>query len=242
MRQVGVLTSTALNLTAAQLPIWLRSRRKILSSLGALLLSLVMNGCAGTSLISNNSFAGNLAVNPSTLTFGKVVFGSSTSKTGTLTATTTGVVVSSAAWEGEGYSVSGITFPTIVPAGKSVPFTVTFVPQMPGSSAGSITFYSNASSSSTKETLIATGTQLSQHRVSLSWDPSTSTVIGYNVYRALTSVGQYSKINSAIDASTNYADSGVQAGQTYYYVTTAVDAVGTESGYSNEVQAVIPNP
>jgi hypothetical protein len=222
--------------------IYLWSRRKILSSVSALLLFLAMIGCAGTSLTSNNSFAGQLAVNPSTLNFGNVAFGSSSSKPGTLTATAANVAVSSAAWDGEGYSVSGITFPTTVPAGQSVPFTVTFAPQTPGSSPGSITFFSDASNSPTTEPLTGMGTQFSQHSVALSWDPSTSQVIGYNVYRALTPVGQYSKINSAIDASTNYTDSAVQAGQTYYYVTTAVDAQGTESSYSNEAQAVISNP
>jgi fibronectin type 3 domain-containing protein len=39
---------------------------------------------------------------------------------------------------------------------------------------------------------------------------------------------------------TAYTDTTVQAGQTYYYVTTAVDSSGNESTYSNEVQAVVP--
>jgi len=40
----------------------------------------------------------------------------------------------------------------------------------------------------------------------------------------------------------NYSDSTVQAGQTYYYATTAVDSSGSESGYSNKVQVVVPTP
>jgi len=40
-------------------------------------------------------------------------------------------------------------------------------------------------------------------------------------------------------ASTNYADLTVQAGQTYYYVVTAVSG-GVESVFSNEVTAVVP--
>jgi len=35
-------------------------------------------------------------------------------------------------------------------------------------------------------------------------------------------------------------DSTVQNGTTYYYVTTAVDASGDESVYSNQATAVIP--
>jgi fibronectin type 3 domain-containing protein len=34
----------------------------------------------------------------------------------------------------------------------------------------------------------------------------------------------------------------VQAGQTHYYVATAVDGTGAESVYSNEIQLVIPYP
>jgi fibronectin type 3 domain-containing protein len=67
-------------------------------------------------------------------------------------------------------------------------------------------------------------------------------VVGYNVYRGGVSGGPYSKINTSLDASTNYADNQVVAGQTYYYVTTAVDGNSVESGHSNEAQAVIPTP
>ena len=38
----------------------------------------------------------------------------------------------------------------------------------------------------------------------------------------------------------NYTDSTVQNGNTYYYVTTAVDGSGNESSYSNQASAVIP--
>lgn len=54
--------------------------------------------------------------------------------------------------------------------------------------------------------------------------------------------GPYSRINSALEAATTYTDIAVTAGMTYYYVTTAVDGSGIESGYSNQVQAVIPTP
>jgi fibronectin type 3 domain-containing protein len=67
-------------------------------------------------------------------------------------------------------------------------------------------------------------------------------VVGYNVYRGDGSGGPYSKINTSLDATTNYTDNQVVAGQTYYYVTTAADGNGVESGYSNQVQAVIPQP
>jgi uncharacterized repeat protein (TIGR03803 family) len=80
------------------------------------------------------------------------------------------------------------------------------------------------------------------HTVALSWDASTSQgVVGYNVYRGPAPSGPYTKLNATLDALTGYSDSSVQAGQTYYYVTTAVDSLGDESGYSNQTKAIIPN-
>ena len=81
------------------------------------------------------------------------------------------------------------------------------------------------------------------HSVTLNWTASTSSnVTGYNVYRGTHSNGPYTKLNSALVAGTTYTDLTVLAGQTYYYVTTAVDADSNESAYSNEAPAVIPYP
>lgn len=79
--------------------------------------------------------------------------------------------------------------------------------------------------------------------VSLSWTASTSpNVIGYNVFRGITSGGPYARVNAALIAQTSYVDTTVQAGQTYYYVATAIDSASNESAYSNQAQAVIPSP
>ena len=87
-----------------------------------------------------------------------------------------------------------------------------------------------------------TGTPAPQHSVSLSWTASTSTVVGYNVYRGTQTGGPYVAVTGSPDASTTYTDNSVQAGQTYYYVVTAVDGSGNESVYSNQAQAVVPAP
>jgi fibronectin type 3 domain-containing protein len=81
-----------------------------------------------------------------------------------------------------------------------------------------------------------------QHSVDLSWNSSTSAVVGYNIYRATASGGPHTEINSFLDAAGSYTDASVQSGQNYFYVATAVDATGAESGYSNEVSAVVPTP
>ena len=81
------------------------------------------------------------------------------------------------------------------------------------------------------------------HSVSLSWTASTSpNVTGYNVYRGAASSGPFTKLTSNLVAALNYTDTAVQAGQTYYYVTTAVDNSNNESAYSTPAQAVIPSP
>jgi fibronectin type 3 domain-containing protein len=51
---------------------------------------------------------------------------------------------------------------------------------------------------------------------------------------------QYAKINTSQVSGLAYTDATVQNATTYYYVTTAVDASGNESTYSNEVPATIP--
>ena len=77
--------------------------------------------------------------------------------------------------------------------------------------------------------------------MTLNWTASTSSnVTGYNVYRATRSGGPYTKLTSAPVAGTSYTDVTVQGGQTYYYVTTAVDSGNNESVYSNQVTAVVP--
>lgn len=80
------------------------------------------------------------------------------------------------------------------------------------------------------------------HSVTLDWTASTSAVIGYNVYRGTQDGGPYTLLNSSLVTTTQYQDSSVQSGQTYYYVVTAVDSSHVESTNSNQVSATIPTP
>lgn len=154
------------------------------------------------------------------------------------------MTVSSASWSGAGYSVTGITFPVTVPAGKSTNYTVTFTPPASGTSSGGVTFLSDASNSSLSQSFSGDGTQgqSGQHTVALSWNPSTSSVIGYNVYRGTQPGGPYTKLNSSLESATAYTDATVVSGTTYYYVATAVDANNVESTYSNQAVAQVPSP
>ncbi|MFS1512082.1 glycoside hydrolase family 6 protein [Chengkuizengella sp. SCS-71B] len=74
--------------------------------------------------------------------------------------------------------------------------------------------------------------------IGLSW----SSVIGadsYNLKRSATSGGPYTTIGNNL-TNTNYSDTGLTNGSTYYYVVSAVNDIG-ESANSSEVSA-IPNP
>jgi fibronectin type 3 domain-containing protein len=62
------------------------------------------------------------------------------------------------------------------------------------------------------------------------------------VYRGTQAGGPYVALNGTAEVGTSYTDNSVQAGQTYYYVVTAVDGSGNESVYSNQAQAVVPTP
>ncbi len=183
---------------------------------------------------------GQLAVSPSTLSFGNVNVGSSSNKTGTLTAGSTAITVSSAAWNGQGYSVSGITFPVTIASTQSVTFTATFAPQVAGSSNGGVSFVSDASNSPTNQAFTGTGVQPVQHSASLSWDASASQVIGYYIYRSTHSGSYTTPLNQTPQIALTYTDTAVNSGVTYYYVVTAVDSNSQQSNYSNEVTAVIP--
>jgi hypothetical protein len=185
---------------------------------------------------------GQLSVSPATANFGSVTVGANQKQSGSLTASGASVTVTSVSSSNPEFTLTGLPLPVTVAAGQTAPFTWTFAPQASGAASATITFTSNAANPPVTAALTGTGTAAPQHTVSLSWVASTSTVVGYNVYRGTQSGGPYAVLNSAADAATTYTDSTVQAGQTYYYVVTAVDSSGNESVNSNQAQAVVPTP
>jgi fibronectin type 3 domain-containing protein len=79
--------------------------------------------------------------------------------------------------------------------------------------------------------------------IKLAWDRSAdASVAGYNVYRSQQS-GAYPSTplnGAAVIPTTAFNDSSVQSGATYFYVVTAVNTSGVQSGYSNQIQATAP--
>ena len=97
-------------------------------------------GCQALSTKSGPSQApGQLTPAPTSISFGNVETGTSQTKAGAITNTgqssiaVTGIVVS-----GAGYSISGVTAPFTLAAGKSASFSILFAPKNAGSSDGNI--------------------------------------------------------------------------------------------------------
>ena len=184
-----------------------------------------------------------LGISPTAgLSFGNVTTGTS-SPTQNVTITNTGnsnVAISQINLTGAGYSMTGGSAPVTLSPSQNLTLTVQFSPTIAGTVNGSISIVSNATGSPAMISLSGTGVAPVQHSVDLTWNASTSTVSGYNVYRSTVSGSGYTKINSLLVTTLTYTDSTVQSATTYFYVTTAVDSSGSESANSNEVFASIP--
>jgi Ig-like domain-containing protein/immunoglobulin I-set domain protein/ASPM-SPD-2-Hydin domain-containing protein/uncharacterized protein DUF1573 len=214
------------------------------------------NGAQFTVVVSNSvgtvtSNAATLTVNAPTpgaltpsatnLSFGNVIVSNNSVLPVTFANSgSVNITVSSVTISGPGYTSSGISNGQIVTPGQVVTLNVTFAPAATGNIPGNVTVTSNASNSPTSISLSGSG--VLSHTATLSWTASTSTVIGYNVYRGTVSGGPYTLVNSSVVAGTQYVDSSVLAGQTYYYVATSVASGNVESTYSNQVIAAVPVP
>jgi Abnormal spindle-like microcephaly-assoc'd, ASPM-SPD-2-Hydin len=153
---------------------------------------------------------------------------------------TASVTISGVSTKGNGFSSSGGTNATLTPNG-SVTISVSFDPASAAAAQGTLTVSSNASNTTLSIPLTGTGVAppATQHSVALNWQPSTSQVSGYFVYRG-SSASNTTKLFLSSIAATSYKDSSVVDGQTYFYAVTSVDADSVESAPSNEVSVTIP--
>src|SRR2546427_579723 len=184
-----------------------------------------------------------LTASPTSLSFGNVTVGS-TSAPQTVTLTNSGnssVSISQINVSGSGFSASGLTAPLTLAAGQTASFSVVFASTTAGTAIGNVSLVSNATNSPTIA-LSASGVQPIPLARTLSWNPSLSAVVSYNVYRGTQSGGSYQKLNSLPAPTTTYTDNSVLAGQTYFYVVTAVDSRNVQSVHSKGGSTTIPSP
>jgi uncharacterized membrane protein len=137
-----------------------------------------------------------------------------------------------------------------VPSGTTVSFSSNPIPA-PGAGTSTMTVAVGSSTKTGTYSLTITGTGGGLQRstavsltvvgqVTLAWTASVSPVVGYNAYRATQPTGPYTLLNTGLITGTTYLDQTVQSGVTYYYATTAVNAQGVESAYSNQATATVP--
>jgi P pilus assembly chaperone PapD len=211
---------------------------------------------AGTLLLTSNAATPSLSVmvsgtgvaqtrllssSATSLNFGSLTLQTSASLPVTLTNTGNySVTISQLTVAGAGFSYSGLSLPITLAAGQSASFSAIFDPTTAGNLSGTVTVVSTATNSPQTIALAGTGAAATTYSVGLSWQASTSSVVGYNVYGSSQSGGPYTRLNASPVTSTSYSDTSVIGGDTYYFVTTAVNSAGEESAYSNQVSAVIP--
>jgi hypothetical protein len=197
-----------------------------------------------TTTMATASAPGQLSLSQSSFAFGNVNVGTGASQTFIVSNTgTTPIVFSSVSVSGAGFNATGASSGATLNAGQSTTLDVTFTPAASGTAAGSLVFISNAANATATIGFSGNGVQtaLLAHFVVLTWTPSTSSsIVGYNVYRGANSAGPFMLLNASSGSATNYRDANVQSGQTYYYVVTSVDSSQIESTYSAPVSATIP--
>jgi hypothetical protein len=183
-----------------------------------------------------------LTISPSKLNFGNVTVGQSATLSTTLAASKGNVTISSDQVTSPEFSIHGLSLPVTILSGHSIQARIRFTPSQSGTGSAKAGYFSNAVVSPVVEQLTGTGVAPAAHSVGLTWQDTDPSVVGYDIYRGQIHGGPYQRINTALEASTNYTDYTVAAGTTYYYVTTAVDGAGKQSAYSNETKAVVPSP
>ena len=210
----------------------------VMASAGALSICNVALTSPPTTIPGSSS---PLVANVSSLNFGQTGLANSTVQTVTLTNTgSSSVMISGVSVSGAGFTASGSASGLVVGPRQLTSVRATFTPFTTGKLNGSLTITSNAKNSPITVALSGTGVASSAHSVALSWNSSTSAVAGYNVYVGSSSAGPYSLLNSSPVPSTNYVDTNVQSGNTYYFRITSVSSSYQESVPSATVQAVVP--
>ena len=189
--------------------------------------------------------AGTLAQSPSSISFGSVTVGQTSSQSVTITNSGgQSANISAVSTSGAGITLTGISTPLTLAPSQSLTFNVSFSPSSIGSVSGTVSLTNDSSTPNLQ--LPVTGTAIAPntvHKVVLAWTPpTTSQVVGYNTYRGTTSGGPYTKVSLSPAATTSYTDQDVQAGNAYFYVVTSVAADTSESAYSNEAKAIVPTP
>jgi hypothetical protein len=194
----------------------------------------------------------SLQVTPSSISFGNQNVQSTSTKNVTVQNTgDVSITISGVTSVGSGFGYSGLTPGVSLSPNQQITFQVWFRPQTGGVASGTVSILSPSLPSPDSVSLSGDGVSATttptpppppptQYTVHLTWDSSSSAVVGYRVYRSTTSGTSYSPLFSTPLNALTYSDSTVKDSDTYYYVVTSVDSDGVESNYSNQATASVP--
>lgn len=187
-----------------------------------------------------------LASNPTSLSFGNITTGLTSSLPLVISASgTTATTITSIGSNNSVFVPSSVVLPVTLQPGQQLSLAVTAAPTAVGTVSAQITVSSNATTDPVLSIPVTvSGISSTQHYVDLAWSAPSSTgvsIAGYNVYRASTLGGPFALLTASLDPSTTYVDNAVTAGTTYYYqVTSSTGSV--ESTPSNVATVTIPTP
>jgi hypothetical protein len=174
----------------------------------------------------------NIALSPTTLSFTSTQGGSNPANQNVSVSNTGGGTLSWSASDNASWlSLS----PTSGSGNGTVVASINIAGLVAGSYSGTITVAAPGASSRTVGVSLTVNSPPTSS-VTLAWNPnSEGDLAGYKVYRS-TTPGVYGAPIATLQGNViTYQATGLQAGTTYYFVVTAYDGSGNESGFSNEV-------
>lgn len=144
-------------------------------------------------------------------------------------------------------------------AGNSCTIGISFIPTTLGQRSGILTVFDDSGGVFTSQTVSVVGIGAgppggvitdwggqvgpSAHYAVVTWTASTSSgVTGYRIWRSQFSGSGYVVVGVVSGSTLTWTDNQLYSGNAYFYVVTTLATGLGESGFSNEVVAVIPSP
>jgi hypothetical protein len=207
---------------------------------------LLLASCGG--VVVSKSSNGTLTANTQEISFGNTTL--NTSSTQSIILTCTGlahVTITDLAVSGAGFKVSGLVVPATLAPGQSAKLNVQFLPAVAGAATGSLSIKTTSSTSPALQIGLSGmgGAQraIQAYNIGLTWSaPSglSTSIAGYQVYRSSSTGSEFLLLTTSINEQTSFTDSDVEAGTTYKYYVTTVDALGNQSLPSNIAEVAVP--
>lgn len=184
---------------------------------------LSSSGCVGLTGASKPGASGQdttvagVSVAPASINFGRVAIGGTASQSITVSnGNASSVTITKAGSTAAGVSVSGVTLPLVIPAGKQSTFDVVFAPKTAGALSGDVSVTSSASNTPNSVTL--SGTAMAATALLTSSAPSLNfgnVTVGKTTSLSvtLTNAGNSNVTVSKVSvAGGSFSESGVSAG------------------------------